>query len=360
MPDFENLQAVELISDRKIRIRNLETEKFIDLEITNELLNEEAKIIQISLKGNHIAVSFVKGSGKTIQRFIACYSLNPFELLFVDELSTVSDGKIRSVNVNFSGQNQEQPYFIGNCLLAWDMRSPFRVYNLLDGTSKVNKDWYHVCDINGTLYCISDGKIDIINPVTMQMKTVKFKSDRSFAGYLPFIDKGMFDNLDMGVLPQRNLDRYLVGQAFGWYSTVSRLNHPGELIKMESCPTFSIKRVAEGEFRIENTSPDCNTPLNANVYLVPWTKEGNPVYWKAKNPVANINNLTLEETISIKIEPEKTKNLGRFALVIESNGLLDTANSELSDFDKEGRPLFDGVPIGTQTQQSVVITLWKY
>jgi hypothetical protein len=48
-----------------------------------------------------------------------------------------------------------------------------------------------------------------------------------------------------------------------------------------------------------------------------------------------------------------------FALIIESNGLLDTKNSELSDFDKEGRPLFDGVPTSLEKQQAIVVTVWE-
>ena len=53
------------------------------------------------------------------------------------------------------------------------------------------------------------------------------------------------------------------------------------------------------------------------------------------------------------------KSLNNFALVIESNGLLDTRNSELSDFDKDGRPLFDGFPISYDQQKSVVVTVWE-
>ncbi|NTU61768.1 MAG: hypothetical protein HGA95_05560 [Caldiserica bacterium] len=46
------------------------------------------------------------------------------------------------------------------------------------------------------------------------------------------------------------------------------------------------------------------------------------------------------------------------AVIVESNGLLDTQNSELSDFDKDDKPLFDGIPISYDQQKSVVITVW--
>lgn len=45
-------------------------------------------------------------------------------------------------------------------------------------------------------------------------------------------------------------------------------------------------------------------------------------------------------------------------LVMIANGLLDTKNSELSDFDKECRPLFDGVPTSLEKQQAFVVTVW--
>lgn len=358
--DFENLQAAEYISKDTIRIFDLETNEYNDVSVQDIFkTGQDVRIIYTRLKANHLALYYITGSGKTTESYIVCYSISPFKLLFDDKLEMVSKSSNRTLNIDFSGQNQNPPYFVGNCLLVWDMQTPFKVYNLIDGSFKEFEDWNNVMAVNGILYSQYGDKIDILNPVTFEMKSVNFKGDQSFAQYLPWISEGLFDDVDAEVFPQNRPDRMLTKQFDGWYSTVSRLGHSGELVKIESCPAFSIKRSSNNEFVITNTSPNCQKPLNASVYLIPWSDEGCPAYWQARNVVGKVKDLKLNETSMIKISDLELLQSKKFALVIKSNGLLDTRNSELSDFDKTERPLFDGNAISYDEQKSVVVTVWE-
>jgi hypothetical protein len=136
--------------------------------------------------------------------------------------------------------------------------------------------------------------------------------------------------------------------------------------KYSPCPTFSVKRTGDLEFELFMTRGDGKSNvLTGQAYLSLWGDDGRPpVVSKLESVKIGINNLASGQKTVIRFEPSDIGKTGEtngryFALKIESNGLLDTQNSELSDFDKEGRPLFDGTSISYEQQQSVVVTVWE-
>lgn len=136
------------------------------------------------------------------------------------------------------------------------------------------------------------------------------------------------------------------------------------LFEWSPCPTFTIKR--KGQYTFEFTSnrkDDLSDKLNAKVAIFQCQSNGTEpelVYldnWKNIPLTGGNRTATVsfdKSDFSSSWRGSKTK----FMLVIESNGLLDTQNSELSDFDKDDKPLFDGIPISYDQQKSVVITVW--
>ncbi len=139
------------------------------------------------------------------------------------------------------------------------------------------------------------------------------------------------------------------------------------------CNTFSIKKQIIGdkiELTIKNTTNiTLKNPLSGNIRIMPYGTDGKaPIFHEFDKQTYSMPSLKSGESASILIPFPEMKTLDNelnmtntdyFALIIESNGLLDTKNSELSDFDKEGRPLFDGVPTSLEKQQAIVVTVWK-
>jgi hypothetical protein len=78
-----------------------------------------------------------------------------------------------------------------------------------------------------------------------------------------------------------------------------------------------------------------------------------------------IRKTSSKEKVSLEFKPtekflDALKNgTNRFVLVVESNGLLDTANSELANDDDEERAIFDGIPLISDTPKSMVLTYWR-
>ncbi len=157
------------------------------------------------------------------------------------------------------------------------------------------------------------------------------------------------------------------------------------ITKFDPCPTFSINQIKNKEenkvsFETQSTRNDGLTNIfEGTAYLVAWGEND------AGNPLAPIFVNLNEERIRIKPmlhgmkqtitfdlpslnsviqNPEMehsdgASDLKYFALVIESNGLLDTEKSKLSEIDKTERPLFDGTPTSLKYQQSIVLTVWE-
>ncbi len=158
------------------------------------------------------------------------------------------------------------------------------------------------------------------------------------------------------------------------YSLVTKNN--GLLMQLSPCPSFSIKQTkpesgANKEsvtFEFAMTRTDGLADVwKGEACLVAWGDDGKaPVFAKLNEPRHKLGPLLpgMSQEISFKIpEPplleNNQKGEGRyFALVVESNGLLDTKSSILSDFDKDPRPLFDGTPVALDQQKAIAVTVW--
>ena len=126
-------------------------------------------------------------------------------------------------------------------------------------------------------------------------------------------------------------------------------------------------------FEFKNTREDGrDLVLKGEVYLVSWGDDGKaPVFAKLNEPRHKLGPLLpgMSQEITFKF-PDKdssiqnipqvkdSSTLKYFALVVESNGLLDTKNSILSDFNKDPRPLFDGTPVALDRQKAIAVTVW--
>ncbi|HOO97369.1 MAG TPA: hypothetical protein PKV16_06395 [Caldisericia bacterium] len=167
---------------------------------------------------------------------------------------------------------------------------------------------------------------------------------------------------------------------------------------LSPCPTFSIKRLDNPDptkvaFELIMTRDDRQANLlEGQAYLVGWDEKPKPYQTKLEYELAApayhkdlgermsigplIPGMTTKITLSIPdresvlthSDLEKLASgdnniqqdeLKYFALVIESNGLLDVANSELSNIDTKGRPLFGGEIMSLDEQRALVLTVWN-
>ncbi len=119
--------------------------------------------------------------------------------------------------------------------------------------------------------------------------------------------------------------------------------------------------------------------LRGEAYIAAWGDDGKaPIFTKLNGERVKIGPLLpgMKQIITLKLpEGGGTGNVGGdvgsvfngdgsksegkyFALIIESNGLLDTDKSELLEFDREGRPLYDGTPLSLDRQHAMVVSVW--
>ncbi len=153
----------------------------------------------------------------------------------------------------------------------------------------------------------------------------------------------------------------------------------GNTVKLSPCPSFSVKRTGKGvggskdgagevSFEFRNTREDGrDLVLKGEAYLVSWGDDGKaPVFAKLNEPRHKLGPLLpgMSQEISFKVpEPPLLENNQKgegkyFALVVESNGLMDRDKSVLSEYDKDPRPLFDGTPVALDQQKAIVVTVW--
>jgi len=156
----------------------------------------------------------------------------------------------------------------------------------------------------------------------------------------------------------------------------------GLLIKLSPCPSFSVKRIKPESgvnqesvtFEFTMTRTDGLADVwKGEACLVAWGDDGKaPVLAKLDSSKQRIGPLLsgMKQTVTFKLpdkdssiqnitQAKESSNLKYFALVVESNGLLNTKNSTLSDFDKDPRPLFDGTPVALDHQKAIVVTVWE-
>ena len=170
---------------------------------------------------------------------------------------------------------------------------------------------------------------------------------------------GLYSNLDEMAI----LNNKLVMSENGGYSIFS------------PCPSFSVKRNGkttsgdnEVSFEFKNTREDGrDLVLKGEVYLVSWGDDGKaPVFAKLNEPRHKLGPLLpgMSQEITFRLpEPPLLENNQKgegkyFALVVESNGLMDREKSVLSEYDKDPRPLFDGTPVALDWQKAIAVTVW--
>ncbi|MCE5176483.1 MAG: hypothetical protein ABFD23_03890 [Caldisericales bacterium] len=150
----------------------------------------------------------------------------------------------------------------------------------------------------------------------------------------------------------------------------------GLLIKLSPCPSFSIKQIRPESgvnqesvtFEFTMTRTDGLADVwKGEACLVAWGDDGKaPLFAKLNEPRHKLGPLLpgMSQEITFKLpEPplmeHNQKGEGKyFALVVESNGLMDREKSVLSEYDKDPRPLFDGTPVALDHQKAIVVTVW--
>ena len=176
---------------------------------------------------------------------------------------------------------------------------------------------------------------------------------------------------------QDNDDDKILLQGINFSLDGKRCN--GVLTKLSPCPSFSVKRTGKGggngkdgagevSFEFKNTREDGrDLVLKGEVYLVSWGDDGKaPLFAKLNEPRHKLGPLLpgMSQEITFKLpEPPLLENNQKgegkyFALVVESNGLMDRDKSVLSEYDKDPRPLFDGTPVALDQQKAIVVTVW--
>ena len=234
-----------------------------------------------------------------------------------------------------------------------------------------NYVYYSYCASNdiinktNTEYCkynLQDGsKISVesnscYNSTTFTNNVVFYISDKGFVSK----DGGEIIQNNLGDLNLLNEQSNCYNLLFRYYQNSNSVSYGNIIVNVEPCPTYSIKRSGELSFDITMTNAGIDKIIQGNAYLVGCDDTGElPIFTQLnqKYELVLASNGKCSFTIS-KDYLNSTKSK-YFALIIETNGLLDTTNSELSDFDKKNKPLFDGTSISYDEQKSVVVTVWE-
>lgn len=137
------------------------------------------------------------------------------------------------------------------------------------------------------------------------------------------------------------------------------------IYEYKPCPTYSVRRTGDYSFEITVTSSSNLDPFEGKAYLVPFGDEKRkPDILLDSSSEIKIEKLTAGKKTVLLFKPsekmvEDLRATEKFGLVIESNGLLDTRKSELSENDKENRARYDGIPMGTAKPASLSVTVWR-
>ncbi len=194
------------------------------------------------------------------------------------------------------------------------------------------------------------------------------------------ISSGGVIDIDKKTVVQRYLSFFPGANKLFIFLDEMLLTNQGGTVKLSPCPSFSVKRTGRGggdskdgggevSFEFKNTREDGrDLVLKGEAYLVSWGDDGKaPVFAKLNEPKHKLGPLLpgMSQEITFKL-PEaplmehNQKGEGKyFALVVESNGLMDREKSVLSEYDKDPRPLFDGTPVALDWQKAIVVTVWE-
>ncbi len=379
---FSSIECYDL-NDGKL-VASLEGIKTADWETTRtELLLE-----------NNVLTIVRYGTQKGLLAYITCIDVQKMTRLYEAHVSAQEKANRPRIKVD---------YFDSSMIVLNNSSDTF--INYFDGSqSDVIKDSNFVTFDNGMLYLYCHNysgedskKLLLFDVKTKNRKTIPFpegayQPQTKFDDY--FLFSGKLCTLG-GDLVQSGLGSWLTlprhGQAFHPIlgitekyvqpsatayvpSTVAEI--PNGLIgKLSPCPSFSVKRTGEGKdglgevsFEFRNTREDGrDLVLKGEVYLVSWGDDGKaPVFAKLNEPRHKLGPLLpgMSQEITFKLpEPplleHNQKGEGKyFALVVESNGLMDREKSVLSEYDKDPRPLFDGTPVALDWQKAIAVTVW--
>lgn len=156
----------------------------------------------------------------------------------------------------------------------------------------------------------------------------------------------------------------------------SRENNRGHnpLVKFSPCVTFTITNPKvdddEIEITITNNSTNTDRALSGKVWIMPFGAGGKPPpVQKIESDYSQIRSLGVGKSMKFRIELPKMETVNEklepvptdyFALLIESNGLIDTKGSDLKHYPvRYVTPLFDGTPISNEKQQALSMFVWK-
>ncbi|MCE5176482.1 hypothetical protein LLF85_03010 [bacterium] len=240
---------------------------------------------------------------------------------------------------------------------------------------------------NKTLNLIIPGKEaePIIDPIKLRFDLMRYNFMeytlwKHFSNYI-ISNSGMID-LDKKEVVQRLFSYNSDKNTPFIFNDEMLLTCLGNTVKLSPCPSFSVKRTGKGggdgkggagevdevSFEFRNTREDGrDLVLKGEAYLVSWGDDGKvPVFAKLNEPRHKLGPLLpgMSQEITFKLpEPPLLENNQKgegkyFALVVESNGLMDREKSVLSEYDKDPRPLFDGTPVALDWQKAIVVTVW--
>jgi len=268
------------------------------------------------------------------------------------------------------------------------------IIKIIDDISKSNNkatigatDKGFIIEKSGILYLVIPGKEaePIIDPIKLRFDLMRYNFMeytlwKHFSNYI-ISNSGMID-LDKKEVVQRLFSYNSDKNTPFIFNDEMLLTCLGNTVKLSPCPSFSVKRtgksggdgkggageVDEVSFEFRNTREDeRDLVLKGEAYLVSWGDDGKaPVFAKLNEPRHKLGPLLpgMSQEITFKLpEPPLLENNQKgegkyFALVVESNGLMDREKSVLSEYDKDPRPLFDGTPVALDWQKAIVVTVW--
>lgn len=359
--DLDHFQVLEEnIYSSVYKFRNFEygIEKNIDVSKSEDFDNRNVRVLAIN--GNYFSL-FGYGKDKNVNNMsVSIYRILPTKQIFQQSFEFTK--KVHR-GFDFDDAYSGIVFQTEKVLLFWSNNQPFHLIRISDLSVQTFDNWATAWTDDGKIFAMtSTGKLDVVDMDTFEIKTQELPPNCIRDDLFMFwADQYGCDQVfASGKQPQQMIRaniKNLVGNRF-----VTRKSNSGIVFEMRPCPAFAIKRISTNEFEITNTSPNCQASLDMKIFITSWDEEYSLDCLAAKKVVCNttLRHSGERKTITLDLTKLESAKSNRFALVIESNGLLDTQNSELSDFDKEGRPLFDGVPISYDQQKSVVVTIWGY
>lgn len=137
------------------------------------------------------------------------------------------------------------------------------------------------------------------------------------------------------------------------------------LMEWAPCPTFTIKRTGRLAFEITaNRMDSLDYPLKMKVAIIPCDIFGKLKIYTELDKWKNLEDFSIHKKQTVELDQaDFCKTLGNrndsFAFIIQSNGLLETLKSDLSEFDTNEKPMFDGIPTSYDDQVTFVVTYWN-